>query len=280
MRILLLLIILASAGGLIMWQHLFTKPERWAVLYTREGDTEQLQQYDLLVFDRDGHPDLAPLQNGKRVLLGYVSFGEAEPHRKDYEAVRGLDVLISGVPGWKGGDFIDVRQPAWRDYMIGTIIPSALAEGFNGIMFDTMDNLVWLEDKDPVTYAGMKQAAIALIKDIRRNYPDMPIMLNRGLDILPAISGDIHMLMAESIYTSWNLAAGEPAMASASVQKHYREKLKQPWWRFPRLKIYSLDYWPPQDAEKIKEIYKYQRERGCIPYVSTPDLQQLHPEPI
>lgn len=275
---LLLLMLLVAVAGVMLW-HKSRPSQRWAVLYTREGDPAVLQQFDLLVFDRDGHPDLAALKDGKRVLLGYVSFGEAEPHRKDYEAVKALGVLISGVPEWKGGDFLDVRKAQWRDYMLGTIIPSLLAEGFTGVMLDTTDNLVWLENKDPQTYAGLKQAAVALIKDIRRHYPKLHIMMNRGLDILPEVRGDIDSLMAESVYTSWNLATGTPRMASENDQRHYLEKLHMPWWQISRPTIYSLDYWPPDQAETVKNIYKAQRNRGFVPYVSTPDLQKLHVEP-
>ncbi|MBY0407211.1 MAG: endo alpha-1,4 polygalactosaminidase [Rickettsiales bacterium] len=273
----LLLAGLAIAATLV-W-HYRQKPERWAVLYSREGDMQQLQTYDLLVFDRDGHPDLAPLQNNKRVLLGYVSFGEAEVNRKDYEQVKALGVLISGVEGWKGGDFIDVRNPVWHAYMLDTIIPELLQKGFSGVMLDTTDNLIWLEHKDPVAFAGMQQAAIGLIQKIRKRYPDMPIMMNRGLDILPSVSADIDMLLAESTYTSWSLAEGKPGMASDADQAFYRTKLKRPPFRFHWPRIYSLDYWPPEETDAVKKIYIKQRQEGYAPFVSTPDLQKLYPEP-
>lgn len=260
----------------LMW---FKKPERWAVYYSQMSPAEAFLPYDVLVFDRDGHPPLPTLDDGKRLLLGYVSFGEAEIHRKDYPQVQALDVLIDGVPGWQGNAFIDVRKPQWRDYILNTIIPDLMREGFNGVMLDTVDNLIWLEDKDPVAYAGIRRATIDLIHAIHQSFPQLHIMLNRGFSILPHVAADIHMLLAESVYTSWNTATATPAMAPPDIQQNYLRDIQKAQKQFPGLKVYSLDYWPPDAIEAIRAIYKQQRANGFIPYVTTPDLQTLHPEP-
>ncbi len=257
----------------------FKKTERWAVYYAKTEAPESFLPYDVLVFDRDGHPALAPLDDGKRLLLGYVSFGEAEIHRKDYEQVKAMGVLISDVADWKGNAFIDVRKPEWRSYMLNTIIPGLMQEGFNGVMLDTVDNLLWLEDKDPIAYAGTRRATIDLIHDIHQSYPQLHIMLNRGLNILPHVAGDIEMLLAESIYTSWDTAKNAPAMAPQNIQQDYLKQIEAVREQFPKLKVYSLDYWPPGDVQTVKGIYKAQRAHGFVPYVSTVDLQDLRPEP-
>jgi hypothetical protein len=110
-------------GGLLYM--FFKKPEHWAVYYNKELPPENFLPYDLLVFDRDGHPPLEILRDGKRIILGYISFGEAEPNRVNFPEVEALDVLIYNVPGWKGGAFIDVRKPQWQAYLLDTIIPAA-----------------------------------------------------------------------------------------------------------------------------------------------------------
>jgi hypothetical protein len=49
--------------------------------------------------------------------------------------------------------------------------------------------------------------------------------------------------------------------------------------RQPRLKVYTLDYWPPTDAAGVARIYAEQRKNGFIPYVSVKDLDRVLKEP-
>ena len=47
----------------------------------------------------------------------------------------------------------------------------------------------------------------------------------------------------------------------------------------PPLLILSLDYWDPADAAGLREIYRRQRALGHQPYVATPLLGEIIPEP-
>jgi hypothetical protein len=49
--------------------------------------------------------------------------------------------------------------------------------------------------------------------------------------------------------------------------------------RGPRLRLFTLDYWDPEDSDGLAEIYRAQRCAGFIPYVATPDLTRIVPEP-
>lgn len=276
---LLTYIIFATLLLIVMYTMFFTKKERWTVYYSYALPSEAFLDYDLIVFDRDNHPPLEPLDNGQRVLLGYVSFGEAEVNRKDYEAVKKLDVLISDVPQWQGGDFIDVRKPQWEEYMLHTIIPELIKRGFNGIMFDTMDNLLWLEDTYPSEYRGLRRASIHLMHTVHMYYPDLKIMVNRGFDILPRMAQDIDMVLAESIHTGWNTTENKAAFTPQKIQKDYINKIKAVQSKNPDIKIYTLDYWNMDETKTVKAIYKHQRSLGYIPHVTYIDLQSLHNEP-
>jgi hypothetical protein len=120
---------------------------------------------------------------------------------------------------------------------------------------------------------------IELIKTIRLNYPDMPIMINRGFDILPEIAKDINMFLAENILVDHNFKTGNNYFVPERQYQEYVERLKEAKKINPNLEIYTLDYWDPKDKEVIKKIYDIQRKHGFNPYVSTVELDKIILEP-
>ncbi len=67
-------------------------------------------------------------------------------------------------------------------------------------------NDVILELREPKRFKGMTQASIALVKRIRQANPGIPIMLNRGYEILPQVASDITMLLAESLVSDYDFS--------------------------------------------------------------------------
>ena len=49
--------------------------------------------------------------------------------------------------------------------------------------------------------------------------------------------------------------------------------------RNPALRVFTLDYWDPSDAEGLREIYHRQRAQGFSPYVATIALDEVIVEP-
>lgn len=263
---------------MIPWASAFASPPRWAVYYGNALPAADFMPYDIIVFDREKHPSLDPLKDKDKVLLGYISLGEAEVTRSDYQNLVNDGLILDTTGhGWNGNPIIDVRQPEWGDYILNTLIPSITAQGFDGIMLDTTDSLIAVEKMDP-RYAGLSQAAAQLVTEIHQRYPHLIIMLNRGFEILPQVEHDINYVLAESIYTHWT-GKETPAMIPSEVYRQLAEMLKKEQGKSPQLKVVTIDYWPTDDKKTIKRIYAAQRAQGFIPYVTTPDLQALMPEP-
>lgn len=254
-------------------------PERWVAYYTDKLPAGTFKSYDLIVFDRESHPPLETLKAQRKILLGYLSLGEAEKYRSNYAAIKEDNLLLkTSHHEWRGNPVIDGRKPEWSAYVLDVLIPDILAQGFDGIMIDTADSIIHVQAQNPTRYAGLQEALAQLIKQIRTRYPNIKIMLNRGFEILPQVEGDIDMVLAESIYADWK--TGNPsALFPAETYQRYVDLLKASQQRAKKLKVYTIDYWPPEDAEGIKNIYAAQRAQGFIPYVSTPDLQSVVPEP-
>jgi hypothetical protein len=253
------------------------QPERLAVYYTDVEKSEAFLPYDVIVFDADKHPPLRELQNRGKSLLGYLSVFEAAPYREHYEELKSAGLLIQ-PDGKKGREYIDIRKREWSAMLVDVIIPELIKEGFDGVMLDTLDDALALEERQPKSYAGMSQAAVQTIGTIRMHYPYLKIMVNRAFGILPHVQMKVDMVLAESTMSDARDKEKAPVMFDDASRAHVLAVLKEAKQSVPELKIYTLDYWDMKDKAGVAKIYAQQRALGYVPYVATPDLQLFYPE--
>lgn len=254
------------------------RPIRFAVFYG-ETTTAPLDAYDLLVFESDRHPPLAPLRRRDKKLLGYLSIGEVHEGRPYFEAIRSQGLLVTRNESWAGAHMVDVRDARWRDRVVHALVPQVLRAGFTGVFLDTADSPIHLEREQPTTYAGMTAATAELVLAIRRSFPDIAIMLNRGYEILEQVGGAIDMALGESVYADYDAETRRYRLVEPATYQLQVSWLKAAKARNPKLAVYSLDYWDPADTGGIARIYAEQRHNGFIPYVATVELDRIVPEP-
>ena len=278
MRLVCLIIVLLLFVPVISWAD--SPFLKYAVYYSDTEDIEAFEPYDLLVFDSQYHPPLDQLNEDGKTLLGYISLGEVEKHRRYYRDVRKEGILLQENKFWKGSYFVDVRSYKWKNRVIKDLIPAILAKGFDGIFLDTLDNPGELERIDPIEYSGMVRAAVLLVKEIRQHFPDITIMMNRGYELLPYVSSYIDMEMGESIYADYNFDTKSNELVDEKLYNYQVEKLKMAQIINEDLKIVTLDYWDISDSDGVAKIYEEQRKNGFSPYVATIDLDVLVAEPI
>lgn len=256
------------------------KEERWVVYYGDALPAEAFMDYDLVLFDRLYHPPLAPLLEDKdRIVLAYISAGEVHGFRSDdMTALKKGKALLGPNNDW-GSYIVDLTSATWRDIVMAEV-KDAAAQGFHGVMLDTIDTpLATSMARSPQLGEANRQAAIQLIADIRETYPDLKIMLNRGFGILPEVSGQLDFELAESILAETNVSTGQSRLFSPINYRQMTKALADVRRKSPQLKIYALDYWNTDDVDGIGQLYAIHREHGFVPYVSTPDLRTLTPEP-
>jgi uncharacterized protein (TIGR01370 family) len=252
---------------------------RWAAYYSDQARAEEFRDYGLVVFDADRHPPLSALAAGGTTVLGYLSLGEIERHRAWFADLRQTGVLLGENRNWPGSYYIDLRDPGWHRIVIDRLVPAMLAQGFGGVFLDTLDDAIELERLDPGGRRGMTAAAVSLVKELRRTFPDITVMMNRGYALLPEVGGLIDIALGESVCGTYDF---ERKVYRAVPAAEYREQvqlLKQARKRNPALRICSLDYWDPADREGIRRIYREERANGFDPYVATVGLDQLMKEP-
>lgn len=264
----------------LLWVNTVQANERWTVYYGYELEANAFDAFDVVVLDGGYDKPVAELKAKGKTVLGYISFGEAENYRSFFKDIEAKGVLMEENPEWPGHIIIDVRKPEWKEYLIGTLIPSVLERGFDGVMFDTVDSPLHIGFKTPEEKRQMQHASIALLCAVHAAYPDITIMINRGFDILPDAAPCINKLLAESTHTDLQLSTvKKPRLLTDDEYGWYVKKMHASMKANPLLKIYTLDYWPQNDKEAIKGIFATQRKNGFIPYVSTMDLQNIYHEP-
>jgi uncharacterized protein (TIGR01370 family) len=268
------------AGMLALLPAVAAATPKWVVVYTDKVPIDALIPYKTIVLDSRYHPRLQPLIDRGKSLLGYISLGEVEKYRPYYEKMDRQGILLGTNKNWPDSRYVDLRDPRWSRRVIENLIPAILHKGFNGIFLDTLDNAAHLERQDPKKYKGMADAAVQLVKAIRRNYPRIVIMMNRGYDILPRVARDIDIVLGESVYSDYDFKTKTYQRVPKKRYELQVRSLKAARAADPNLKIFTLDYWRPEDRKGIERIYRTQRRNGFEPYVSTVKLQHVIPEPV
>jgi polysaccharide biosynthesis protein PelA len=253
--------------------------DRWVVCYSPGADARELAAYDIAVLDADHHPPLAPLVEGGKTRLAYLSLTQIGKGRAEFAQLVAAGVLFEQHPVWTDAHYLDFRRPEWSSLVLDVLVPRALDQGFDGIFLDTLDDAEYLERLDPVRYQGMRAAAVRLVRSIRRQHPRAVLMVNRGYALMPELAGSIDVLMGESVVGTFDTGTKAYRRQSPSDIEWQVNELEKARTLNPRLRIFTLDYWDPADRDGVRAIYREQRARGFAPYVSTPQLDTVIAEP-
>lgn len=252
--------------------------QRWAVYYGDKLPEKTFKGLNLVVFDRRYHPPFKKLQRDNTTVLAYVSAGEVYDDVPEKKALQEEKSLIFQQDHWKS-HVVDPTSVRWRG-MVMSYVDNAIIKGFDGVMIDTVDSpLDWAAAHAPDRHADMRAATILLIHDIRAQHPNIKIMLNRGLSILPEVASKIDYVLAESILTNTDVSTGQFEVLSPTSYGIVVEKLHHVTSTAPHLQIFTLDYWNQDDVNNLERIYAAQRASGFTPYVTTRDLVHYTPEP-
>ena len=253
------------------------KSIRWIAFYGATADESVLATYDIVILDPAFQGSLDVVVSLGARICGYLSLGEIRTSDPCLEALDPA-ALLPENPDWPGTRRVDVRDPTWRSLILDQKIPSLASQGFTGLMFDTLDTPPYLEQTDPVRNHGMRTAAIELVESIRRRWPEMMLIMNRGYALLPDVVQKVDAIIAESLMTSSDQLTGGFAWLDSHRLQSQLVLLNPAVRRRPPLPIFSLDYWDPLDAGTIAEIYRRERTLGHHPYVATRLLDEIVPE--
>lgn len=263
---------------LLFSSYLFAAPE-WIVYYNNVAPPEDFLPYNPIVFDAVTYPDLKPLLEKKKTILGYLDLAEISPWDDWYAIMNEKGILIEENINWKKSYVVDLRSPDWKHYVLTTIIPKIFEKGFTGIFLDQIDMALALEEKDPAKYKGMRQAAIDFVLDIKKAFPGKPIMINRAYSILPEIGGAVDFILSESLSTNYDFETKKYSLRKPTEVEWQVGQVKKALSLHPHLIPFALDYCDVEEKEMVKKIYAFDRSLGFRTYVSTIQLDTIVKEP-
>lgn len=217
-------------------------PIKWVVYYANELPASAFEDYDLLIFDHEAHPDLTPLKDAGKQVFGYISLGEVAQDRPYYADIKALGILRDENTSWPGSYFIDVRDSRWVKMVIEELVPLVLHRGFDGLFLDTLDNPPELERRDPRKNAGMTESATRLVKALKLHYPKVPLILNRGYEMLPKLAGVVDYVLGESVFADYDFTAKTYQRVPTDLYREQVAILKQTQTATPPPTILTLDY--------------------------------------
>lgn len=267
------MMIFGCAGKKVLHRPELDGIRNWVCVYSEDANAEQIAKFDLAVLDADSHPPLSSLKE-ETMLLGYLSLGEVSDYRWYWPEVENASWLLERNPNWNSR-FVDVRSPAWRRIVLNKIIPAILAQGFDGLFLDTVDTAEYLERyRSEGTLPGAEAAMVKLIRAIRKKYPSIYLIVNRGFAILEQVGDAIDGVVAESVFSIFNFETKTARLRTQAELQTQLDQLRTLRRTFD-VEVLTLDYLAHAANSEIAAVTQRARQEGFIPYISTVQLDTV-----
>lgn len=247
------------------------------VNYAAKPDMALLLAHDLAIVDPQAEVDLARAHAAGRKVLAYVSVVELREASTHFAPLKEAGVrVLARQESWQSA-MMDITHPAWGDFVVDQLARTAAARGFDGFFLDTVDSAGALMQKDPVKAGAYREAMVALVKRLRSAFPKLEIVMNRGFEFLPELTGEVDGLMVESVFRTFN-AAGAYVPVDAGTTKVLTDQIAG--LRGKGLPVYILDYLEPGNAKLADETVARIEALGASAFLSTRPLQGVTAGPV
>lgn len=250
----------------------------WAVVYAREVDPARLTPFGLVVVDAEVAVPAAALKRSGAKVIAYLSLGEVHRSRAYFTRVEDAGWLVRENASWKGSFLVDVRHEGWRRMVVGELAPAILERGFDGLFLDTLDTAEVLEGEDPARFGGSIREMADLVKALRAKYPTAVLLPNNAFRVLEHVASAVDGVVAESVFATYDFST-KRYHRLADAPKEYKLALLTDVRRRHRLPVFTIEYAPPSEAELTAYAADASRAASFVPYVTTIDLQSVHPPP-
>ena len=172
-----------------------------------------MSNFDVAIIETEKHKkeDIQRLKSSGTWVIGYISLGEEDVLSKGNGKGPGgfasyyMDKNKDGKPdrnqNWNSW-YADAGNNEWREIIIARKMKTVIQEkACDGVFMDTIDTV----DLFPETISGMH----GLIHEMKKAYPEVKLVANRGFTLLPKIFTDIDGLMFESFTSGYDFKKRE-----------------------------------------------------------------------
>jgi cysteinyl-tRNA synthetase len=257
--------------------------------------------YDLLVVDATtglaaGRPFLAEEvarlkrkpDGTRRLVVSYVSVGEAEDYRPDYFTSEYMtedapDWLMQENRQWKGNRIIRFCSEGWQKTILGdengrnvynSIDPSPLYRlldlGFDGIYLDRVDVYAEVEKDCPNAESKMVDFISRLGAHARKGDPNFLVILQNAEELVrhPRMMDAIDAIAKEDLFYGADHSQRANDAGSVRDALGHLKAVKA-----SGRPVFVVDYL--KDAGKRADAKRRIQEQGFIPYIAPRDLGAL-----
>jgi cysteinyl-tRNA synthetase len=246
--------------------------------------------YDLVVMDysSDGREtgeftreQVSALRNspgGPKILLAYLSIGEAEDYRyywqSDWE--EGNPAWLEGEnPDWPGNLKVRYWEPGWQS-VVFDYAGRILAAGFDGAYLDIVDAYEYFADRGRTTAAQeMPELVAALAAFFRTRNPDFYIFPQNAPELAglaPGYLDAVDGIGQEDIYYGHN-SDDEPTSSSVTLElERHLDRL-----RGAGKLVLTVDY--ATSPAHVSDAYATARSKGYVPLATIRSLDRLTVNP-
>ncbi len=145
-----------------------------------------------------------------RVLLAYLSLGEAERYRdywrpEWYERAKKPSWLGAPNPDWDGNYAVQFWHPEWQALIFGSpesYLDVIMAQGFDGVYFDRADAFASWEQSRPSAQADMASFLRRISDYARKRNPDFLVVMQNAEELLddPQVLDGIDGVAKEDLF--------------------------------------------------------------------------------
>lgn len=257
--------------------------------------------YDLLVLDATtGHAadrpfrraEIEALQSkpdgGRRLVVSYLSIGEAEDYRGDYFTAEYLsedapDWLLGENPEWKGNRLIRFCAEGWQQTILGdsegrnvynSVEPAPLTRlielGLDGVYLDRVDVYQEVAKACPDAERRMVAFVRRLAEQARRLKPDFLVILQNAEELLerPEMIAAIDAVAKEDLF--YGIDHTEKANPKSAVEESLAHLRRAKAAGRP---VFVVDY--VKDRGRIAEARRRIEAEGFVPYFAPRALDAL-----
>ncbi len=240
-------------------------------------------------FHRDEVEQLKRKPDGKRrLVLSYLSIGEAEDYRPDYFSPEYLtedapDWLLHENPQWKGNRVIRFCQEGWQRTILGdddgrsvynSIDPSPLYRlielGFDGLYLDRVDVYSEVAKACPDSARKMVEFVARLAAHARKRDPNFLVILQNAEELVrnPLMMSTIDGLAKEDLFYGADHSESSNSPAAVTEALGHLKAVK-----VAGRPVFVVDY--VTDPAKKADAKRRIEEQGFIPYIAPRDLGSL-----
>lgn len=249
---------------------------------TAIGDTT----YDLVVMDYSAegddetaftHAEIAELKHspgGDKIVLAYMSIGEAENYRFYWQA--GWEPgdpgwLDQANPDWPGNYKVHYWDPGWQT-IVFSYTDRLLDAGFDGVYLDIIDAYEYYADQGHTTAAQEMADFVAAIRAYARTRdPDFHIFPQNAAELAAEVPGYLNSVDGigqEDIYYGYH---DDDVMTPVVVTTELEGHLDL--FKNTGKLVLTVDY--ATTPAHVDDAYAKSQAKGYVPFCTVRDLDQL-----